>query len=230
MGGAQEADETAAAGSPASRAATPAPFLDAAAFEAADSRMAAASVVRQWCRDADDMDPGEGMATRLQMMLIGIATEDAGSPAELTTDEEALATAYMEMAADYLVELGAGEDDVSAIFNDDDNEAAARVADFVSKEVGDDSDDMDAINSYVFGGEAQEALFDSALGILDATYKMQTVVRGGKKMRVNKRISGVFRMTGAQKVSLRKAQSKSHGAQARIHRAKSMKIRRAGGL
>lgn len=66
--------------------------------------------------------------------------------------------------------------------------------------------------------------------VLDATYRKKLVVRRGKKVRINKRVSGHVRLTAKQKVSVRKMLRKSHSAMASARRARSMRVRARSGL
>jgi hypothetical protein len=66
--------------------------------------------------------------------------------------------------------------------------------------------------------------------VLDAVYKKKLVVRGGKKLRINKRVSGRVVLSALQKASIRKARRKAHSSIAKVHRAKSMKMRSRAGL
>ena len=106
--------------------------------------------------------------------------------------------------------------------NDFDNDAAGRVFDYLVDNIGDD-EDGDEIDNFVFGKEAEESMFD-------AVYKKKIVVRDGKKVKLNKRISGTVKLTGAQKAALKKARMKAHNAGAKIKRLKSMKLRKRLGL
>ena len=74
-----------------------------------------------------------------------------------------------------------------------------------------------------FHGKKAGLTLDSVT--LDAAYRKKFVVRGGKKMRVNKRISGFVRLSAKQKMGIRKMHMKSHNAAARMHRMKSMRMR-----
>ena len=65
--------------------------------------------------------------------------------------------------------------------------------------------------------------------ILEATYRKQKVVRDGKVVKINKRISGKVRLSAAQKAGLRKARRKANTA-ARLHRKKSMRLRARRGM
>ena len=201
-------------------------ILDAAAgFQASSDRADVAAVIQEWASTPpDDLDEGEGMADRLYGMLLGLVVGD-GEDVELTEDESALAQTYMELAASYLVSVGVSEDDASAAINDGDNDAAQRAADFVVSE----DLDGDAIDDFAFGPDDQEPLFDS-VAILDAAYKMRTVVHGGKRMRVNKRVSGSVKLSGAQRVALKKARARAFSAGAKMKRLKSMRMRAKMGL
>lgn len=66
--------------------------------------------------------------------------------------------------------------------------------------------------------------------VLDATYKKKTVVRRGRKVRINKRVSGTVRLNAKQKIAVRKMLRKSHSAVAQVRRAKSMRVRARSGL
>jgi hypothetical protein len=199
-------------------------ILDAAAtFQSGSDRAEVAGIVHEWAETSpEDLDEGEGMADRLYAMLVGAVADSEDG--DLTEDEAALAQTYMELAVSYLVSAGIGEDDaVSAI--DGDNDAAQRVSDFViSEELTEDD-----IDGFAFGADEQEPLFDSAV-ILDAAYKMRNVVRGGKRMRVNKRVSGSVRLSGAQRVALKKARMRSFSAGAKMKRLKSMHMRSKLGM
>lgn len=197
---------------------------NAAQFQAGADRADVAAVVHEWAETPDDdLEDGEGLADRLMGMLLGLVVD--GDDTDLTEDEAALAQTYMELAASYLVSIGVSEDDAVAAVSEGDNEAARRVADFVLSE---DLDD-DAIDSFAFAPDEQEPLFDSA-EILDAAYKMRTVVRGGQRMRVNKRISGSVKLSGAQRVALKKARARAFSAGAKMKRLKSMRMRAKLGL
>ena len=77
--------------------------------------------------------------------------------------------------------------------------------------------------NFAFTKEENEPAFD-------AVYKKKLVIRGGKKVRINKRVSGTVRLTAKQKMAIRKAQRKAHSASALMRRMKSMRIRRRTGL
>jgi len=66
--------------------------------------------------------------------------------------------------------------------------------------------------------------------VFDATYKKKIVVRRGKKVRINKRVSGTVRLNAKQKMAVKKMLRKSHSAVAQMRRAKSVKVRKRSGL
>lgn len=200
-------------------------ILDSAAqFQAGSDRAEVAAVVHEWAETPDDdLETGEGLADRLVGMLLGLVVD--GDDEELSEDEAALAQTYLELAVSYLVSVGVSEDDAVAAISEGDNDAARRVADFVLSEELDD----EAIDAFAFAPDEQEPLFDSAT-ILDAAYKMRTVVHGGKRMRVNKRVSGSVKLSGAQRVALKKARARAFSAGAKMKRLKSMRMRAKLGL
>jgi hypothetical protein len=191
----------------------------AAKFAVSDIRAAAAAAVKAWCHTAaDDLEDGETMADRLQAMAVGIADENKDG--EITDDEAEVINIALNAMADFLVSKGASEEDVVALLEDVDADAGDRVAELVSEGDAEDSSDVD---SFVFDAESSESVMDS---VLDAVYKKKIVIRGGKKVRINKRVSGTVRLSAGQKVAIRKMQLKSRSATARMHRMKSMKVRK----
>lgn len=186
--------------------------------------MRAASTVQQWCEE-DSMGDGEGKGDRLIAMLIGIADEDKDG--ELSEDEQAVVQTAMNDAWDYLAAKGVAESDLDALFNGesaDSNAAAERVCEFVKERLPEGDDAMaDEIDNFAFGGESSEAVFD-------AVYKRRFAIRQGKKVRVMKRVAGVVRLSAGQKVAIRKARMKAHGARATAKRMKSLRVRKSMGL
>lgn len=185
-------------------------FDSAAKFELMSARMDAAAAIRQWAED-DDLEEGETSADRLQALMVGIA--DSNQDGELDEDEQEVMVEAVEAAWDYLSAFGVDDEDLDLLLNDWDADAATRVQEMLASETEGSDDDMD---DFVFGAEAQEAVFD-------ATYKKRMVIRGGKKVRVNKRVSGKVRLSGKQKVAIRKAQMKARSAGAKMRRMKSLR-------
>lgn len=193
----------------------------AAEFTIADISLAAAAAIQQWV-ETDDLVRGESLADRLLALMVGIA--DANKDGEITDDEQGVLDVAFNAAYDYLFNKGVSEDDADALLNDYDNDAAERVRDLIASVLpeGEDAASED-LDNFTFGASDQEPA-------MDAAYKMKFAIRGGKKTRIRKRISGTVRLSAAQKVAIRKAQMKSHNATARMRRAKSMKIRNKMGL
>lgn len=190
-------------------------------YTIADITMSAVSAVQQWA-ETDDLDDGESYADRLMALVVGIA--DANKDGDITEDEQGVLEVALNAAWDYLVKCGATEEDAGALLNDWDDEAADRVRDLVASVLPEGDDEASAeIDSFVFSESDQEPA-------LDAVYKMKMAVRGGKKMRIRKRISGTVRLSAKQKLAIRKARMKSHSAGAMMRRMKSMRMRRKMGL
>jgi len=198
-----------------------------AAFAVSDIRVAAAAMVQAWCETTPaDLDDGESMADRLLAMMVGIADENKDG--EISDDESTVIDIALNAAYDYFVTKGVSEDDASALLNDGDNDAADRICELLKGALPDGEDgSMADVDAFAFDSESQESLMDS---VLDAVYKKKIVIRAGKKVRINKRISGTVRLSAAQKVSIRKAGMKSRSASARMHRMKSMRLRSRMGV
>lgn len=195
--------------------------LDAAdsmsAHAATDIALRAAATLQQWA-ETDDLEDGEGYADRLYAMFVGIA--DANKDGEITDDESDVIMAALNAGYDYLIEHGAKEEDAEALLNDWDDDVADRVRELLADKLPDGEDaEGEDLDNFVFSAEDNEA-------VLDAVYKKTFAIRKGKKVRINKRISGTVRLSAKQKVAIRKAQMKSHSAGAMMRRMKSMRIRR----
>jgi hypothetical protein len=198
-----------------------------AVYDSVDSKLSVAASIQQWAETSpDDLDTGETMADRLFAFMVGIADENKDG--DITPEEEVVITMAMEQALDYFMSKGVTEDDALALLNDGDDDACSRVLELLREELpeGDESS-MEDVDNFAFGGDDQEPLFDA---VFDAVYKKRIVIRAGRKIRINKRISGTVRLSSAQKVGLRKARMKSHSAGAKMHRAKSMRIRARAGI
>lgn len=201
--------------------ATGEPVLDTAGeYEHMSLRMEAVAIVQQWVEE-EDLDEGESSADRLLAMMVGIA--DDNQDGELDEDENEVVDAAREAAWDYLSALGIDDEEIGLLLDDWDEAAAERIRDAVAAALPDGDEAFDAIDSFTFDESDQEPLFDAA-------YRKRTVVRGGKKKRVNKRVSGNVRLSGKQKLAIRKARKKAHSPRARARRLKSMKVRRRMGV
>lgn len=207
-------------------------ILDAAGEHAVNGiRAQAIQSLREWAATSD-LDEGESLSDRFDALMVGLADENKDG--EISDEEAELIAVGMEAAAGFLASKGVSEEDITAFIDDGDAEAAERVRDLLAGELGDDADDE--IDNFVFDAESSESALDSVLDSittepkLDAVYRKKLVVRGGKKMRVNRRVAGRVRLSAAQKVAIRKAGRRAHTGAARIRRMRSMKVRRAAGL
>lgn len=199
--------------------------FDSATDAFADQYVAsmAVSVVNEWV-GTDNLEPGESLADRLVNMLIGVADEDVDG--ELGEAETAVALESFSSAAAYMQNMGASAEDAEAVFSDDmevATAAAERVRELLASKLPDGDAEGDLLDSVVFGDEEQETA-------LDAAFKRKVAIRGGKKVIINKRISGRAKLSSKQKLSLKKARIKATGAQAMMRRAKSMRLRKSMGL
>lgn len=182
----------------------------------ANSSVLAVTAVHQWA-ETDDLDEGEGYADRLLSLLIGEVDEDIdGELSEVEADD---LLSLCDAVGDYLESLGVAEDDINALLNDWDNDVGERVQEFVAGKLEEGADAAD----FVFGDGSDEAA-------LDAVYKKKLVIRKGKKVRINKRVSGTVRLSAAQKVAVAKMRRKSQTSIAKLRRAKSLRISKRMGL
>lgn len=194
-------------------------------YAASDLATRAAATINQWV-ETDDLDESEGLADRLMMMFVGIADENKDG--ELTDEESDVVSIALGAGYDYLTGHGVKAEDASALLNDWDEDAAERIRDLLAEDLSDGDGDID---NFAFSPEDQEPALDSCMNeTLDAVYRKTFAVRGGKKVRINKRISGTVRLSAKQKVAIRKARMKSHSAAAMMKRMKSMRIRTRMGL
>ena len=219
-------------GTEAAAAAAPVAVLDgvdddgptgAAAYAQADMRLKAAAALHQWAETtADDLAEGESTADRLLALVVGIA--DSDKDGEITDDEAELCNVVLEAMWDYLAAKGVSDEDCSALLNDWDASAADRIIDLLISALpsGDEATAAD-MDSFAFDADSDAAVFD-------AVYRKKIAVRKGKKVRINKRVSGHVRLSAKQKISIRKMLRKSHNAVATMHRAKSNRVRQKAGL
>ena len=162
------------------------------------------------------------MADRLLALVVGIA--DADKDGEISDDEQAVCDAVLENMWDYLSAKGVSDDDCDALLNEWDAGAADRVYDLLVSALPDGEEASAAdLDSFAFDGDSDGAVFD-------AVYKKKLVIKHGKKVRINKRVSGHVRLSAKQKISIRKMLRKSHSAVATMRRMKSNRIRKASGL
>lgn len=210
------------AASAAKQAVLDAAFDAAASYAASGVRDDAVAGLLVWAGTPEsDLDEGESLADRLIAMAVGVADENKDG--DLTDEESDVVGIALNAMADYLSAQGVSDSDITALLEDGDAEAAARVHELLAGANADDA----AVDSFVFDAESSEAVMDS---VLDAVYRKKVVIRKGKKVRINKRVSGKVRLSAAQKVAIRKATMKSRSSMARVRRLKSMKQRKRAGL
>jgi len=186
-----------------------------------DISLKALNMVTSWL-DSNDMDEGENCADRLLALMVGVF--DADKDGEITGDEQDVLDIALNSVWEYLTQNGIDEEDASLLLNDWDEDAAIRIKDMLGASMDDEEGAVfDSIESFAFGVNADGAT-------LDAVYKKTIAVRGGKKVRINKRISGTVRLSAKQKMAIRKAGKKSHNAAAMMKRAKSMRLRKKSNL
>lgn len=181
-------------------------------LEAADQseRAQAAAAVLDWAQG------GDASAEAFDEMAIGLAGID-DTTVELSDEQIDEFNRWLNLLADAAVALGADQDSVVTMIDDNDSDAAQAVMDSVS------GDDQQIADFSVTGGN-DGAMMESAM--LEASIK---VVRGGVVKIVRKRPHKMH-ISSAQKAALRKARLKAQTATAKIARAKSMKIRKKRGL
>ncbi len=186
-----------------------------------DMKLKAGAAIQAWA-ETDDLSEDEDSVARLQALFVGII--DINKDGDISDDEAEFLDELLNHAWDYLAGKGVEEDDISLLLNDWDSSAADRIMDVINGSLPEgDEGEMDDLDNFAFGGEAEEAVFD-------AVYKKKMVIKGGKKMRINKRMSGRVKLSAKQKVAIRKMHMKSHSAGAMMRRAKSMKMRKRSGL
>lgn len=197
------------------------PNESASQYTMQDIALKSAAAVQQWA-ETDDLDDGESHADRLMALMIGVA--DANQDGDITEDEQYVLDIVLNSTWDYLVSKGVADEDAGSLLNDWDADAAERVRDLITSVLPDGEDESYAdIANFAFSDADQEPA-------LDAAYRKTMVVRGGKKMRINKRVSGTVYRSSKQKLATRKAMMKSHSATAQAHRARSMRMRQKVGL
>jgi len=183
--------------------------------ELAEIKLKAMSAFDVWeSMEEDDLAPDEGYADRLQSLLVGIWSPDKDG--DIDDDESYMVDIACDFVEEWLRERGISEEDITAILEEWDNEAAERVIEFLQ------SKDEGAFDNIYGGAYNQNATFDAA-------YKKKIVFKDGQKTIKRKRVSGHVKMTPAQKMGLKKAQRKSHNATANRKRMKSKKARKRAG-
>lgn len=189
---------------------------DAGNYASANMALNVGSCLQEWAgTSAGDLDEGETLGNRLQALLVGVADDEQDG--DIDDDEGAVLEMAANHAADYLAGKGVSDDDIGLLLNDWDEDAANRVQELLADKVPAEAEAaMDDLDDFAFGDD------DGAT--LDAVYKQKMAVRHGRKVKIEKRISGKVRLSAKQKMGIRKAQRKAHSAAAQARRLKSLKI------
>lgn len=211
---------------------------DSASFASAGIEVDAVSAAQQWAIDAEGgLSEGEGLGDRLFAMIAGIADEDMDG--EISEDEAEIILLATNAVGNYLIAKGVDEDEVAQFLEDFDNDIAESIADQLSLPESEE-EQAGEVDEFVFGDGSDESALDSASeeseegsatdgcdseeeGAMDAAYKKKKVVRNGKKVIINKRVSGRVKLSAKQKQAIKKARRKAHSAGAKRKRMKSMK-------
>lgn len=196
-------------------------------FDDAQGGITAASIVQQWV-ETDDLDQGETLADRLFQLILGSVDEDIDG--EVSDAEQEEFDDLCDYAGQYLSRLGVPDDDVSALLNEWDDNAAERVVDQVLNNLPDGDSALDDINGFVFdtSGVTLDSATISKRG--SGIYKKVRVIRQGKLTEARVRIGGSVKVSSKVKAHLAKVRGKSKSAAALRKWKRSMGMRRKSGL
>lgn len=204
-----------------------------ALFQEQEIAADAMSYLTEWFETSDeDLEDGEGYGDRLMSLMIAVA--DDNQDGELDDDEQDVVNIALNAAYDYLVSKDVSDENATALLEDFDNDLARNVHQFVLGKLPQGEDEMqDEMDALIFSTEDNEPVLDGATAnelITDAAYRKVFAIRNGKKLRINKRISGKVRLTAKQRTAIRKAQRRANTGAAKMRRLKSFKMRRRMGL
>lgn len=174
----------------------------------------------------DDLDDGEGLGDRLYSLFISLADENKDG--EISDDEADVINIGINAAYDYLVSKGVSEENATALLEEFDNAVAESVHAFVLEKLPVGNDEMfNEMDDLIFADAENEPMLDGIdhNGLaLDAAYRKTFAIRHGKKMRINKRISGKVRLSAKQKIAIKKARLKANTGAAKMRRLKSFRL------
>lgn len=204
-----------------------------------------AYLLNEWLNTDEDEEgafgENEGYGDRLLALLVSIADDDKNG--EISDDEAEVVFIAQNAAFDFFVSKGVSEENAIALLEDFDNELAQNVRETILSNLPDGDDVVfDEMDDVLFSDAENEAVLDSTAETLldsiarkegltlDAAYRKVFAIRNGKKLRINKRVSGVVKLTAKQKIAIKKAQRKAHSGVARMKRLKSFKLRRKMGM
>ena len=163
------------------------------------------------------LDEGDFSFSALDVLVVGMVDVDGDD--EIGDDEEADYNDLLTAVAEALVRLGGAEDNVAALIDDEDDAAGEKLGKHLTAQLESATLDDDEIVTR-FAMRSGEQILEAGT---------RKIVRDGKVVIKKKRIKK-YRMTAAQRQSLKKARRKAHSAGARRARAKSLRIRKKRGL
>lgn len=214
-----------------------------AVFQEQQIAAEAMALVDEWLNTEDSsLDEGEGMGDRLYSLMIGLADENKDG--DISDDEAEVINIGLNAVADYFVFKGISEENTTALLTDFDNELANNVREMLLGAIPDGDEELYAeMDKIMFSPEENESVFDSATDsamldsvaekegiILDAAYRKVFAIRHGKKLRINKRVSGKVRLSAKQRQAIRKAQRKAFTGAAKMKRLRSFRLRKKFGI
>lgn len=186
-----------------------------------EDRETAARIVEEFAET--ELEEGEDLGQRLLALIVGAV--DADLDGDIGEDEAEECAFMAELVADAMINYGVPENDAVELLEGFDPDVAERVYELLLDKLPNGEDAMlDSIAKFVDDG------LDKDDAMLDAVYKKKVAIRDGKRVRIRKRVSGVVRLTAAQKVAVRKMLRKSQTSRAKMLRRKSMAKRRRMGL
>lgn len=187
-------------------------------------RSMAMAAVLSWVED------GVFTFMALDEYVLGVA--DLDGDYEIADDEEDLYNEVWNNVPDAMLSLGGSVEDVTALVDDENDDAGSRVgAALAAFMEGAESSDDEIISGF---STTDDAVMESCVAgqgaVFEAAYKKMKMVRGGQVIIKRKRISGKVRLSAEQKAGLKKARLKSHNAAARLSRKKSLRVRKQRGM
>jgi len=188
------------------------------------------SILKEWADMSEgDLDEDETFGERLHNLLVLMADEDGDEV--ITKDEELAINAAKDVINSYLEQIGVESEDIGALLDDRDEDAAERVREAVSE-------DDTALDSMVFGEEDEDE--DEVMDAAGGGLKINGVVPGkklfvsfhhGVRIKKWKRVSGrPKKPTAAQKAQRMKALIQAKKPDAIRLWKKSMLNRRKAGV
>jgi hypothetical protein len=162
-----------------------------------------------------------------QAMNDSVATiADLDGDGELTPDEDAYFNDLLSETAYAMTALGADATNVQNFFDNEDDDEGAKLGAYLSEQMNSVQDDDETlITNYAI---SNSPITESADGQIFEGFVKR--VMGGKIVLKRKRIGRPHKMTAAQRAGMKVARRKAFTGAAKLHRAKSMRLRRKRGL